>query len=317
MEVAAIVVTYNPPAGFLDSLDIWLSQVHRLLIVDNGSAPEWRETVCQTIQDKYANVEFLSNVDNIGIGAALNRGFARLMEDGRKFVFVFDQDSHPALGMVAEVIRIYEEFPHRSKIAIVAPNVDIPLAAATASFLVPRTHFLFKRARCADQQALADVSIVISSGALYDLDAYRQIGPFREDFFIDYVDTEYCLRARRYGYGIEVACQARLSHELGDQRERRLGPITMHPTFHSPLRWYYMSRNRIRMVGLYALRFPYWFLYEALLGFYGLVRLVLFEDRKRSKWMAMTFGTLDGVLNRMGPVSRTRRSWLVTDDSGG
>ena len=43
MITSAIIVTYNPPAGFLENLDNWSAQLDQLLIVDNGSRPEVRD----------------------------------------------------------------------------------------------------------------------------------------------------------------------------------------------------------------------------------------------------------------------------------
>ncbi len=309
MKTTAVVVTFNPPPEFWDHIGIWLSQVDELIIVDDGSLPDWQKEACALIQAQYGNVEFIANPANRGIAARLNQGFARQLEEGRTFTFVFDQDSLPAPGMVAEMLDVYQA--QRSPIAIVAPHVVVPSASVSSSFLVSRGRFLFRRVRCTDQTLLDDVSIVISSGALYDLQAYCQIGPFREDFFIDYVDTEYCLRARQLGYKLVVACKASLTHQLGNQREARFGPLTMHPTFHSPLRWYYISRNRVPMMRRYAWRFPHWFFYELLVNLYGLARLVLFEDRKSRKALAMILGMWDGLGSRMGPVSTERRALLV------
>ncbi len=311
MKTTAVVVTFNPPHEFLDHIGVWLSQVDELMIVDDGSSPAWQKDVGGLIQSRYPNVEFIANGSNRGIAASLNQGFARLLEKDQPLTFVFDQDSTPAPGMVAEMLSVYEAHPRRDRLAIVAPHVAVSSASTSSSFLIPRGRFFFRRVRCTDQALLEDVSIVISSGALYDLQAYCKIGAFREDFFIDYVDTEYCLRARQLGYEIVVACAASLNHELGNQREARFGPLTMHPTFHSPVRWYYISRNRIPMIWRYVWRFPYWFFYELVVNTYGLVRLILFEDHKGRKVLAMVLGTWDGLRNRLGPISKGRRALLV------
>ena len=288
-----------------------MSQVDSLVIVDNGSAPAWRDDICRLIQAKFTGVEFISNEANVGIAASLNRGFARLMEMGLSLAFVFDQDSQPSAGMVDEMLDVYEQHPGRAGLAIVAPSIYIPSSDNSLSFLQARGPFFYRRARCSAGRTLEDVTIVITSGALYSLNVYRQIGPFREDFFIDYVDTEYCLRAHRHGYNIVVACQARLEHQFGNQRERRLGPLTMHPSFHSPLRWYYISRNRVPVTREYGVRFPHWFLYESLLNINGLARLVLFEDHKAAKFLGMALGAWDGLLGHLGPASSARRAFLA------
>lgn len=318
MQTTAVVVTYNPPSDFSDHLGLWLSQIDKLILVDNGSPPAWREQMRRLVQEKHNDsVEFILNPANLGIAAALNQGFERLTEQGHGLTFVFDQDSLPAAGMVAEMLDVYEDRSKRGRIAIVAPSVEIPAARTGSSFLIPWGRFLFRRARCTHERVLENVSIVISSGALYDLEAFRQIGRFREDFFIDYVDTEYCLRARQRGYEVVVACKASLYHQLGGQREGHFGPLTMHPTFHPPLRWYFISRNRIPMILKYGVRFPHWFFYELVVNTYGLLRLVLFEDHKIAKVLAIMLGTWDGLANRLGPIPLARQTVLASAGQNG
>jgi rhamnosyltransferase len=152
---------------------------------------------------------------------------------------------------------------------------------------------------------LEDITYVITSGSLFNLEAYKDIGPFRDDFFIDYVDTEYCLRARRCEYRILVACEARLEHRQGERQKRALAGSDHYPTFHPPVRWYYSSRNRIAMLHLYAFRFPHWLTYEIVASLYTMMKLILFEPQKLAKLRAFLLGTLDGLRGRMGkaPVS--------------
>ena len=315
MNTSAIIVTYNPSPEFFDSLNGLKNQFDPLIIIDNASNPETRDLLRQAAQKNKGNIEIIFNETNLGIAAALNQGFARSLEQGCDFVFVFDQDSQPAPGMVGTILDAFHSHPtNREEIAIVAPMVEDSAAGINARYLRPRGRFLFERTGCSDQ-ILEGVAVVITSGSLYNLKAYQKIGPFRDDFFMDYVDTEYCLRAKQHGYNIIVACNARLYHRLGNQQKKQFGPLTMHPTFHSPFRWYYISRNRIPMFRLYALRFPYWFLYELVINSYGLVRLLLFEDQKAQKLKALILGIIDGLRQRMGPISNCRKEFITKGSS--
>ena len=56
---------------------------------------------------------------------------------------------------------------------------------------------------------------MISSGSLVSLEALREIGPFREDFFIDMVDTEWSLRGWARGRGSWIAESVPMRHALG------------------------------------------------------------------------------------------------------
>jgi rhamnosyltransferase len=313
MNTSAIIVTYNPPTEFFDNLDGWKTQFDPLIIIDNASKPETCGLLQQVIQKNKGNIEIIFNETNLGIASALNQGFARLINQGLDFVFVFDQDSQPAPGMVDTILDTFNSHPNREKIAMVAPMVEDTETKIKFRYVRPRGRFLFERTSFPGQ-VLEDVSVVITSGALYNLNAYAKIGPFRDDFFIDYVDTEYCLRARQHDYAIIVTGKTSLSHRLGNQQKRHIGPLTMYPTFHSPLRWYYMSRNRIPMFRLYAFRFPHWFFYELIINSFGLIRLLLFEDQKTSKLMALILGTIDGLHQHMGPISNSRKALIAKND---
>ena len=146
---------------------------------------------------------------------------------------------------------------------------------------------------------------------MHSLRIYEQVGPFRDDFFIDYVDTEYCLRVKNHGLKIIVACSARLLHKLGNQKKFKVGGIEVRPTFHSAIRWYYISRNRISMIREYGMHFPHWLIYEMVINGYGFLRMLLFEDRKWKKILALTFGTLDGLKGQMGAISTSRKRMLA------
>jgi hypothetical protein len=100
-----------------------------------------------------------------------------------------------------------------------------------------------------------------------------------------------------------VACKAYIDHRQGDRQKKVLLGSEHYPTFHSPQRWYFASRNRIQMLRRYALRFPHWFLYEVIASIYLFTKMLLFETQKTAKLRAVFRGTLDGLRGRMGNVA--------------
>jgi hypothetical protein len=64
------------------------------------------------------------------------------------------------------------------------------------------------------------------------------------------------------------------------------------------------------MLRHYAARFPYWGTYDLMAGFYFLLKLLLFEDKKIKKILAAILGVCDGLLGRMGPISSTYEAML-------
>jgi rhamnosyltransferase len=64
----------------------------------------------------------------------------------------------------------------------------------------------------------------------------------REDLFIDFVDVEWCLRARSKGFVVLGVCAAGMTHSLGDTHIYSVGRMRH---VHSPLRLYYQVRNAL------------------------------------------------------------------------
>ena len=302
-KVAALVVTYFPDAGCPRRLDKLLSQVDRLVIVDNGTDAAGISWI-----DAYSErprVTTIRNDDNLGIAAALNQGMNVLADGAYDWVFTSDQDSTVTDGCVAALLAAVSGDPHPDNIALVGSNrQDTGANISAHRWLRPsRRYPFFERVTC-DQIERDGVTLVITSGTLTSMTAYRQLGSFREDFFIDLVDTEYCLRARKAGYRILVSCDAMIFHRIGSKRQRRLLGLTISPMHHGPLRKYYIFRNAVDVIRRYGRAFPHWLIYQVL----GLAEvaagILIFENQKSAKLRACMIGAWDGLLGRRGPARR-------------
>ncbi|MBC8011122.1 MAG: hypothetical protein H7067_13620, partial [Burkholderiales bacterium] len=151
-------------------------------------------------------------------------------------------------------------------------------------------------------QDLSDLLCVITSGALFDLAIWRSLDGFAADLFLDLVDTDYCLRARRAGHDVAASAAARLDHHRGEKRPARLLGRTFHPAHTPPFRLRCLSRNRILLFRRLRLRPVAWVLYELAYAAKLFADALLFEDRKANRLAAMAAGTLDGLMGRSGPI---------------
>ena len=306
----AIIITYNPTEDLEDHLDALYQHFDQIILVDNASESATRRSITRQAQLRKAQLKVILNDKNCGVATALNQGFALAIQLGHDHIVALDQDSLPAPDMIEEMLNVYETYPGQGNLAIIAPRVEDLSAGIVTQYLRPRGRFFFERKGCTEP-VLENVSIVITSGSLHNLKTYQKIGPFRDDFFIDYVDTEYCLRAKQQGYDIIVACKARLFHRLGNQQKKQIGLLEVRPTFHSATRWYYISRNRIPMLRAYSFHFPHWLLYEFVIDSYGLFRMLLIEDHKLEKVIAVILGCIDGLSGQLGEIPVARKALLA------
>ena len=61
------------------------------------------------------------------------------------------------------------------------------------------------------------ISHCISSGMIISTRYFDEIGPFRDDLFIDWVDNEWCWRANNLGFKIIGSGKVFLEHKMGDE----------------------------------------------------------------------------------------------------
>lgn len=287
-SVVAVVVTLSPDDGLADRVAALRDQVAGLVVVDNGSGPAADRILARVAED--CGAEVVRNQTNRGIAAALNQGVARASDRGARWVLMLDQDTLPLPGLVAEATRTYEVFPQRERLAVVAGRQrDHPAPAAR------------------DGQTWEEVPALITAGSLVSVGAYRAIGPFREDFFVDHVDIEFCLKARRAGFRIVQGTSPTIDHRIGAPTSQRLGFRIVTPTNHSPARRYYITRNRILVWASYGLHEPRYVGTDMAAAVKELVKLVLFEDRRAAKLESMARAIRDALLGRTGPAPARRK----------
>ncbi|MGA8891044.1 MAG: hypothetical protein WB493_05710 [Anaeromyxobacteraceae bacterium] len=221
----------------------------------------------------------MGNGENQGIGAALNRATERAAAIGAAWVVAFDQDSGIQKGYVARLLHAALRHPAAERPALVVPA----LAGDGLG------------------SGMVRVERAITSGSLASVGAMVGIGGYREDFFIDYVDFEMCLRLRRAGHWILRDGGVTLEHRIGSPRTVQLASLSITTTNHSPIRRYYKCRNRVAMVRGYFGDAPAWLSREILSTVWEMAKILMLERGKGAKIGMMVRGVRDGLAGRMGP----------------
>lgn len=231
MKIYAVIVCYNPDVEVLKSTCGQLAACGaQVILVDNSASSRLSE------HPELAHGLIVALGENRGIAHAQNVGIARARDAGADVVVFFDQDSRIEPGFLQALVAPL----HGGGARVVAPvyfdastGHELPSARLSRRGL-PSPAFLGSASR---PEA---VDIVISSGTAATVEVFDRAGVLDEDFFIDYVDTEWCLRCRSRDIPIEVVPAAVMRHSLG-QRSVRFGRWTLF--VHVPIRCYYQLRN--------------------------------------------------------------------------
>ena len=284
--VCAVLVTYHPDAQLAARVAAIAAQVDAVVIVDNGSAEPALARLRRLALEPAVTV--IENGVNLGVAVALNRGVRQAAARGFDWVVTFDQDSGVEPDLVEVLFAVRAAHPNPERLAIVGAGfVEFTGSAAPAA---------------AGPQEWEDVESVITSGSLFAVAMYQRIGPFRDDFFIDYVDTEFCFRARALGYQVVRTRRALMSHEIGAPTRHRLLGSGKWTTNHPADRRYYIARNDTVMLREYG-RFRHggWALKSLGRRLRTCKRVLLYERHKVAKIAAILQGLGHGLRGRMGP----------------
>jgi len=293
---AAVVVTYFPDKDAVRNLKRLSELCEALIIIDNTPGKE-RKPFPQS-----SNAVLWKPEENIGLAAALNRGMQLAAGRGMENVFLFDQDSRPSDGYFQQMLEFKSRLTSSGrKIAFCVPNFYDRNSKTFAMYPVVE-RFSIRHVTCRNMPETFDNAalMAITSGMLISQAAYRAVGPFREDYFIDFIDNEYCLRANAVGYSVAVNCKATLDHAIGHRSVKKFLGLTIKPNHHPPNRKYYIFRNGIRTAMDCFRRYPAYAALMAARLAHETLSIFLYEEDKCRKMRAIAFAIYHASINRMG-----------------
>nr|WP_001114268.1 glycosyltransferase family 2 protein [Leptospira interrogans] len=279
----AVIVTFNPDINltYKNVQNLNLNSVP-VLIVDN------RSKNVSAIRSKIKKQNFLiENESNLGLGFALNRGIEYAQSNLYTHVWLFDQDSFleiSAIRLFLQKIREYEiqKFPNE-KVASYGPNIFDTIKNRNIYGILK------------DETGILNAKFLITSGSFYSLEVLKEVGLMYQDFFIDYLDYEWCFRANDKGYVHKIISDVKMKHSIGSDSRSIFGIFKV--AIHSPFRWYFLFRN-----GIYICKMPhipFRFKLEVVLKtIFRFLILPIFSDSKYQTYLHILCGICDGITRR-------------------
>lgn len=283
-SVGAVVLAYHPEGSLIDNILALVPQVSEVFVVNNSPGVE--PAVFDQLRT-IPGVEVIDQPGNVGVAAGFNSGMRRAFEAGHRYAIIFDQDSTAPEGLVDGLVDAYRAF---------GPGAGIVGPALRSGV----TGHVFRR-ECGS--GIGVRATLISSGALFAREVVERIGFHDESLFIDYVDHDISLRAGRRGLKNLKAFDIVLDHRFGGAVPRRILGRDFFVADYSPMRHYYMSRNRIILVRRYG--FGAWFWEDLSYFMKAWTKVLLFEEDRPRKVAAFFRGLRDGMRYHRTAVDRS------------
>ena len=289
--VLAIIVTYNSEPSFEENLKTLIPQVGEVLLVDNSNEDASQQYI-QHIALSNSSVTLRQNTTNIGLAAAQNIGIAYAQMHHYSWVLLMDDDSLPQSDMVAQLMDAYVSHPNNERVKIITPQIFDLNTRAPHKVLCKKGAW---RLHSKVATTPATLWIALASGMLIPIKHFKNIGAMNEKLFIDEIDTEFCLRTIAADQIVLHAPQAHLFHQIGEASQHSLGIKKVTTWNHSPLRKFYIFRNRIWLWKQYWSTTPRFILYEMGSTFKLFLLILLFETNKKEKLSQSLKGLWEGV----------------------
>ena len=285
MNYAALIITYYPDQEAFENILKIYKQLQHIIIIDNSEKKV-------NFPEHLRGITILQNSNIGGIAGGINRGieFALKNIPDLKGIFIFDQDSSVPDKYIQKMID-FKESLNTQDILIYAPNFFDVNSKTFGSFYKFK-RFSLKKLKC--NKNIIYPTLTITSGMLLDIKAIEKVGFFNEDYLVDQVDNEYCIRIWKAGFKIAVNCDTVLNHSIGKRENRKLLFLTVKPNHHNFFRKYLVARNSL----ITLKKYPYIpvFIWETKVLTHEILSVLFFEKEKLKKIRAIFKGFKDGLL---------------------
>jgi hypothetical protein len=220
-ELSVVVVTYNA----LPYLEQALESVERLetVVVDHGST----DGTLELVRDRFPQVRLVEQ-KNLGLAAGWNRG---VRETTAPYVLVLNSDAWLVGDAAKRLVAFAEERPQAGFVAPRLRNPDGTLQRSVRAFPTTwrlATEYFFLRKLAPGSRLLnafygggfahdeiREIDFAKGAAFLLRREAFEDIGPFDERFFLFSEETDWCYRLHEAGWQVLFYPDAEAVHVGG------------------------------------------------------------------------------------------------------
>lgn len=179
-SIIGVVVVYNPDINkLINNINCYIQKIDKLLLWQNSSiTKEDKKKIIDGCKCS-EKIVFCGDGYNRGLDVAFNEALVIASKEKYMYLMTMDQDStwlefDKYLSTIMSV--------NNDQVVIFGPKVINAFDATDSN---------------QKEYSVVKTDFVISSGAVYKVDALNLIGGFIDGYFIDAIDEEICFRAKK------------------------------------------------------------------------------------------------------------------------
>jgi hypothetical protein len=293
-KVAVILVNFRRGAETVEcirSLGRSSYEDFDVIVVDNGSA----DGSLQMLRREYPDTHLIESQRNLGFAEGNNLGIRHALQHSFEYILLLNNDTTVEETMLESLVKTVQENPQAAIVGAKIYYFDRPRALwfAGGRFNIctaKPTHIGLNEIDVGQYDHFGPCDYVTGCCLFARREVYERIGLLDPSYFAYFEDADFCIRARRVGFGVYYQPCSIVYHKVSSTS-----------ALDSSTYIYFTLRNKILFLRKNS-RLWHWFpCLPFLVYFYGrhFVRLIIkWRDfpRARAAW----FGLVDGLRDFTG-----------------
>ena len=259
-KVSIITVNFNQPQATQELLRSIAAHTEHadieIIVVDNGSIID----PIQELSAEFPDPVYTRSQKNLGFAGGNNLGIKKASGD---YLFFVNNDTEFTTGLVEKLVAVLDNNP---LVGIMCPKIMYHAQPAIIQYAgFTKMNFCTGRNRCVGQYELDQgqydlpaypTSYAHGAAMMVRREAIEKAGLMPEHYFLYYEEMDWCEKIKRAGYKIWVEPRAVIFHKE-----------SLSVGLNTPLKEYYMTRNRILFIrrNATALQRAIFYVYSALI----------------------------------------------------
>ena len=262
MKVSIIILNYNGQKDTLECLES-VNQVRRfkglkvnIIVVDNNSS----DGSVKAIRNKFPQIKVIQNQKNLGFAQGNNIGIRYALKNNTDYIMLLNNDTLVEKNFLVQLIKAMEK---DNEIGIISPkiyfapgfefhkdrykNKDKGRVIWYAGGLLDwqnilASHLGVDEIDNGQYNKITETSFVTGCCMLIKREVFNKIGLFNPKYFLYWEDIDLCFRAKKAGFKIFYAPQAKIWHKNASSSGGAGQKTSV----------YYQTRNRLLFTFKYA-----------------------------------------------------------------
>lgn len=217
-EVSVIIPTLNSWVTLKSSLASLYKQTltpYEIIVVDNASS----DKTPKKVRKKFPGVRLICLDKNTGVTGGRNAGIDKANKDTQYLLF-FDHDMVAHKDMIKNLTGILQT---DNSYGIITPKIFYwedrkRVWAAGTNINLWTGQVLFRGGKDRGQFDKVEEVQVAPAAVLVKREVIDAVGKFDDRYFVTYEDTDFCFRARKYGFKTMYTPNATAYHKISPRR---------------------------------------------------------------------------------------------------